>query len=788
MSSIIEGYSYDIFISYRQKDNKYDGWVTEFVGNLKKELEATFKEEISVYFDINPHDGLLETHDVDASLKNKLKCLVFIPIISRTYCDPKSFAWEHEFKAFVEQASQDQFGLKVKLPTGNVANRVLPVRIHDLDDEDIKLCELVTGGFLRGIEFIYKEPGVNRSLLPKDHEEKNLNNTNYRNQINKVALAIKEVISGLKTEPAEPGTEKTRLKEAPGDVKKVERFVDRKLPVKQTQKKLLSGVLITVILVIAAIFVYSKIFKHDKLENLKSPDERISIAVMPFQNMTNDTIWNIWQNGIQDILITSLSNSEELKVRQAESINHLVENQGIVNYASITPSVASTISQKLDASVLIFGNIKQAGNIIRLYTQLIDSKTEEVFKSFKIEGENKEENIFHMIDSLSVIVKNFLIISELGKGIPAIYNITASTNSPEAYRYFIQGRNEFMKLDNFSAINWFSKAIAIDSNFIEAITMTAMAYGNQYVIETAYSSAYINPDLYKQAKKWCLKAYEKMDQLPMQEEISTKWLYSMYFETPYEGIKYLIQLLKIDDQRVTTHHNLGNCYFDLGQYNMAISEYEKVLEIYKKWGVKPYWILDYIDLGEAYYKVGKYKDEEKLYKKAERDFPDVPVISFYQAILSLTVGDTVKANRYIEKGISYLKSISMSEASIASILASGYATAGSMDKAEKYYRQALTLEPESSVRLNDLAYFLINNDRDIIQGIDLVEGALKLSPDHYIYLHTKGWGLYKQGKYQEALEMLQNSWDLRRQNAVYDHEAFLHLEAAKEAVAKHKNN
>jgi hypothetical protein len=142
MPSIIEGYNYDVFISYRQKDNKYDGWVTEFVDNLKGELESTFKEEISVYFDINPHDGLLETHDVDESLKEKLKCLVFIPIISRTYCDPKSYAWEHEFKAFVEQASKDQYGLKVKLPGGNVANRVLPVQIHELDAEDRKMVRM----------------------------------------------------------------------------------------------------------------------------------------------------------------------------------------------------------------------------------------------------------------------------------------------------------------------------------------------------------------------------------------------------------------------------------------------------------------------------------------------------------------------------------------------------------------------------------------------------------------------------------------------------------------------
>ncbi len=83
MASVIPGFEYDIFISYRQKDDKGDGWVSEFVESLKTELDKTFKEEIGVYFDVNPHDGLLETHDVDASLKEKLKCLIFIPIVSR---------------------------------------------------------------------------------------------------------------------------------------------------------------------------------------------------------------------------------------------------------------------------------------------------------------------------------------------------------------------------------------------------------------------------------------------------------------------------------------------------------------------------------------------------------------------------------------------------------------------------------------------------------------------------------------------------------------------------------
>ncbi len=51
MASLIPGYEYDIFISYRQKDNKGDKWVSEFVEALKTELESTFKEE-SVFISI----------------------------------------------------------------------------------------------------------------------------------------------------------------------------------------------------------------------------------------------------------------------------------------------------------------------------------------------------------------------------------------------------------------------------------------------------------------------------------------------------------------------------------------------------------------------------------------------------------------------------------------------------------------------------------------------------------------------------------------------------------------
>ncbi len=199
MASIFTGFEYDIFVSYRHNDNAYDGWVTEFVEKLRRELVATVKDRLTIYFDENPSDGLLESHNVDKSLEGKLKCLIFIPIISQTYCDPKSFAWSNEFLSFCNLSTKDRFGRDIKLPNGNVASRILPVRIHEIENEDVRLLENTLGGVLRSIDFIYHAQGVNRPLRPKDDDlQENGNSTIYRNQINKVANAVKEIIAGVK--------------------------------------------------------------------------------------------------------------------------------------------------------------------------------------------------------------------------------------------------------------------------------------------------------------------------------------------------------------------------------------------------------------------------------------------------------------------------------------------------------------------------------------------------------------------------------------------------------------
>ena len=447
MASIISGYNYDIFISYRQKDNKGDRWVSEFVDALKDELESTFKEEISVYFDINPHDGLLETYDVDESLKEKLKCLIFIPIISRTYCDPKSFAWEHEFKTFVNKASNDQFGLKIKLPNGNVASRVLPVQIYNLDNEDIKLCESVLGGVLRGVEFIYKESGVNRPLLSnEDRPQDNLNNTFYRNQINKVANAIKEIIGAI-------------MKYNSNNEEITEELSKTKSQSKINLKmKFFVGFLMLLVLTMAGYFFIPKLSQSSELIDK-------SIAVLPFDNLSNDPEQDYFSDGIVEAILDRLFKVGDLEVISSTSTKR---------YKNTNLSIKE-IAKELDVSSILEGSVQKIGDNVRIIVQLINAKSDAHLWS-----ETYDRNLSDVFSIQSEVAQNIakelhaVITPEVKRSIEK-----APTIDMEAYDAYLKG-HYYYELNIGSAtkeaISWFNESIRLDSAFSLPWTYLSMCY------------------------------------------------------------------------------------------------------------------------------------------------------------------------------------------------------------------------------------------------------------------------------------------------------------------------
>jgi TolB-like protein len=453
MTSILPGFEYDIFISYRQKDNKGEKWVSDFVAALKDELESTFKEEISVYFDINPHDGLLETHDVDASLKEKLRCLIFIPIISQTYCDPRSFAWKHEFKEFIELASNGQFGLKIKLPGGNIASRILPVQIHDLDTNDRALIEKELGGVLRAIEFIYREAGVNRPLRSnEENPSRNLNQTIYRNQVNKVANAVKDIIIGIK-DPSPSAAQKSDA----------EPFQRQKA--NPAKRNLFLIPVFLLLLALAGYFLFAKWFSSGPSD--KSAEK--SIAVLAFTDMSPGHDQEYLGDGIAQEILEKLSKFSDLKVTaRASSFSFKGKNDDI-----------RAIGMKLNVEHILTGSVRKEENQIRVTVELINTSTGRIIYSEPYNYESKK--ILSLESDIAVDVAQ-KIKSQLSSNEKIEYSNKKEVN-PEAYEAYLKGRIELNKIINSSpnfknAINWFEKAVELDPNFSEAYGFISISYSN----------------------------------------------------------------------------------------------------------------------------------------------------------------------------------------------------------------------------------------------------------------------------------------------------------------------
>jgi TolB-like protein len=448
MPSIIENYSYDIFISYRQKDNKGGMWVSEFVDSLKDELESTFKEEITVYFDINPHDGLLETHDVNASLKEKLKCLIFIPIISQTYCDSKSFAWQNEFVPFNKLASEDRFGRDIRLAGGNVTSRILPVKIHDLDQEDKALLESELGGVLRSIEFIYKSPGVNRPLrASEDHPQDNLNKTYYRDQINKVANTVKEIITAIRKQGQPVG-------DVTNKVSKI-----RISPPKKLRSKIILGSFILLVLILSGYFFIPGI------SDFSAPLEK-TIAVLPFRNLSNDPAQVYFCDGFMDEILNNLQRVKEFTVRSRTSTDHYRE----------TTRTTEAIGKEMNVNYLIEGSVARDDNNLKIWVNLINVKTNKSIWSNDYPREMKQIFLLQseIAKEIAVELKTVLSPEEI------IQIDKKPTKDLNAYNYYLQGNafslRSFAKQDFEIAIKMYEKAIESDPDFALAYVRISICY------------------------------------------------------------------------------------------------------------------------------------------------------------------------------------------------------------------------------------------------------------------------------------------------------------------------
>ena len=743
MASLIPGYEYDIFISYRHNDNR-SGWVTEFVEALQEELAATIKELVSVYFDTNPHDGLLETHNVDKSLEGKLKCLIFIPIISQTYCDSKSFAWQYEFLAFNKLAKEDSIGRDIKLRNGNYASRILPIRIHDLEQEDVKLFEKETGTVLRSMDFIFKTAsGVNRPLKAnEDHPQDNLNKTFYGDQINKIAHAIKEIILGMKKDSELVVKENDQLEESTRETKEEIRKIARERPVSAGKWKLPLTILIIAFLLVAVILVFPKIFSKDKLKNLKDSDGRISIAVTIFDNNTNDTTLNWLSKGIPELIRNNLTGSEELSVQNSQTMYELYENIQQTQSASIVPSLSREAAIKLKTGTYITGSFQKFGNSIVTYIKLIDTKSDELLWTGSIEGNlDKYKNL---ADSLSVQLKDFLEIKVIKQKASQEYS-DVNTNSPEALRKYVEGMQLMINGNFKSAAKSFEESFYQDTTFTLAALYASMVFS----YDNDFSSC----------TKWTKIAYKGKMRLSYYYQLWIESGKQCNITKNSDSVLYYNDLLAQSDLKSRLFwFDIGYNYIILDHIPKAIKAFEKAETISSEWEGDWKYVDYYVYFGHAYHIAGLHDKERRVFETGLKLSPDNMEIMYDQAICAIAKGDSINSTGLINQLIKMGNEQKWPASEIETGYGNLYAEAKSLDKAEEHYRAALRLDSNNSAIINTLAFFLISNERHVDEADSLSKKILKINPQSYKALWAQGLVCYKYGRYKDALNILQQAY------------------------------
>ncbi len=535
MPSIVSGYEYDIFISYRHKDNRSTssssqgqqlghGWVTDFVADLSKELESTFKEDVSIYFDSNPIDGLLETHNVDKSLEGKLKTVIFIPILSQIYCDPRSFAWQNEFCAFNKSALEDSMGRDIKLRSGNVASRILPVMIHNLDPEDRDLIETELQSKLRSIDFIFRSPGVNRPLRPDDKRQDNSNSLFYRDQINKVANAIKEIINAIKY----PG----RTADAYFDGSADEDVAEQVISAPETKSK--SG--------------------QTLLEK--------SLAVLPFVSLSQDPSQEYFADGITENILIQLSALAQLRV---------ISRTSVMRYKKTTKS-APEIAVELGVKYILEGSAQAHGNKVRITVQLIDAiKDHHVWSKVFVES---MDDIFAIQSSVAEVVAKELKSSlnpqenEKLKEIP--------TKNLEAYDLFLKGRHAFNQwsVDGYrTASEYFKKAIEKDPEFKQAYSYLASSYSGRmsWNGDLSPAEALTNIEIYLN---------EAWKRGPSDNDYLTKAFVEFFITKDFQSSeKLLLQAIELSPNNSTVLYTYSYLLNMMGRFDEALTLVNKAKAI-----------------------------------------------------------------------------------------------------------------------------------------------------------------------------------------------------------------
>ncbi|MGC9947090.1 MAG: tetratricopeptide repeat protein [Bryobacteraceae bacterium] len=361
---------------------------------------------------------------------------------------------------------------------------------------------------------------------------------------------------------------------------------DRSIPAPMLRRPLLAG------LPMAAALMVGLWLNRSRIWPSSPPDSQPirALAVLPLQNLSNDPSQEYFTDGMTDELITDLAQLHELKV---------VSKTSIMQYKGVRKTLPQ-IGRELGVDAVVEGSVLRSGNRMRITAQLIRAATDRHLWAHSFEGDLRDVLTLQaqVAEAITGAVKLNLTSAERQRF------RSARPMNPEAYDAYLRGRYHLNRRD----AEGFEQAIGYFNQSLEESPDFALAYAGLSDCYTLLSFEGAVPEASAKARTAALKAVALDDN---SAEPHTSLAGIEVFEWKWsDAEKEFQRALDLNPNYALAHHWHGNLYLSpLGRHAEAIAELKRAQEL------DPLSLIVQTDLGFAYFFAGQYDAALSQYQK-----------------------------------------------------------------------------------------------------------------------------------------------------------------------------
>jgi adenylate cyclase len=342
--------------------------------------------------------------------------------------------------------------------------------------------------------------------------------------------------------------------------------------------------------------------------------DKPSIAVLPFENMSEDSTQDYFSDGLTEQIISTLSKLRGLFV---------ISRSSTFTYKG-KPVKVQKVAEDLGVKYVLEGSVKRTADRIRITAQLIDATTGHHVWSERYDREQKD--IFAIQDDITMEITKALRI-ELIDGEQARIWGKHETNDLQAFEKVLQGFSYLAngnKEDNVRAQQLYEEAMDLDPEY----TRAHVGLGFTHFFDARFGWVESRTDSIKMAFKYSQKAIELDDTFdPAHYLLACLYLVTRQHEKAIAEAK---QAVALNPNGAEAHQVLGALLGASGNWADSIVYVKKAIRL------NPFPMVYYFHwLGRAYFMIEQYDDAIATFKKALNVNPDyLPAHAFLAACYS----------------------------------------------------------------------------------------------------------------------------------------------------------